>query len=100
MQGQPSSWECPHGKLAIQDDLGDATIIHPAGVAKPAQTSLSEDGKHAWHTCLGENGCVHATILPCDAQELSEAVHVESIQPLLLCGVQSQGFIAIEKGTQ
>ena len=55
------------------------TVIHLAQVAEPVQASLSEDDEHAWYACLGKYARICNTVLPGDAQELSEAKHVKGV---------------------
>ena len=35
------------GKLAVEQVLGDAPILHAPYMTKPSQTSLTQQGKHA-----------------------------------------------------
>ena len=69
-------------------------------MAKPAQTSLGQDGKHAGHPSLGQDVDVGDAVLPGDAKESAEAAHVESIQPAFLVGVEGPCFTAVEESAQ
>ena len=84
----------------MQNILWKAAIIHTADMAQSAQLSLCQHGKHARYPCLVQDILVGDTILPGDAQESSEAMQVEGIEPASLMGVEGPCFASIEKSTQ
>ena len=66
-------------------------------MAKPAQPSLTQQGEHARYSCLCLDNLVWDKVLPGDAQNPSEAAHLEDVETALLAGVEGPGLATVEQ---
>ena len=85
---------------SIQNVFGDSPRVHFLHVAKPSQTSLTEKTEHAGDACTIKDLSVCHSILPLDVQYAPEAVEVEAVQCLLLCGICRPGFTTVQEGAE
>ena len=64
-------------------------------MSEPTHPTLAKHEVHAEGACFLQHCSVGDLILPCNAQDTSEAAEVEAFQAILLSGVCGPGFTAV-----
>ena len=83
-------------KPSVQHVFGDSAVLHPVDVSEPSHAPLAEQSKHALAARSLQDVLVRGVILPCYAQDPSEATKMERVEAALLVGVRHPNLTAIQ----